>query len=230
MRDAIINKSRNELITALQRIPHSKEVPLKEYLEMLMVHFKNFQQEVEWNIYCKNSYSFSIDYVSSLIEEFKCLYMTFDGSFDVILFPEILSEQQYIRLIKIKNYVDSHRFTYMRTISMLQKRESIINTKITHKIPIVELQIDTEKLKFHNKYRLKEKKIMDVIEIGYYLFVDGNIITEHGKPIDLIPFIKDLGAFVGEEINNIHQRLDELKNRANQHKFLDSLIKINTSN
>ena len=230
MKDSINYERKVELVCALQRIPRQNEILIQEYLQRLLKLFKLFQEEIEWNIYTKNSYAFSIDYLTDLIDEFKCLYMTIDGSFDVIIFPEIITAVEYTRLNKIKNYIDSHKFIYLRTISMLQKRELIINTKITHKLPIVEITTVDTYLGFKNKYVLREKFIINIIEIGFYLYSNGNIIYHNGKPLQLTDFIKDLGLFLGEDIKNIHQRIEEMKNRSNPHRFLDSLIKINVFN
>jgi len=218
MMNTIVTAKKTELLGVLQKVPQKSDVNVQEYLNSLLHYLKHFQLEVEWNIQTMNSYSFSIDYLTKLIDEFKCLYVIIDGTFELIIFPEIIEASEYTRMHKIKSYIDTHKFIYLRTVSMLQKRESIINIKITHKIPIVE-----NKIEFKSKYLLKDKNIMNVIEIGYTIYQNGNIISRNGDPIQLHQFIKDVGEFVGQDMKNIFQRIEEMKNRSNPHKFIDKL-------
>src|SRR5690606_17569585 len=182
---------------------------------------KEFQLEIEWNLYQKKSYSFSVDYLSGLILDFKTLYMVIEGSFDIMIFPEIIHNVFKISRCKLKTYPEINKNMYLNAIAILQKRESDIRKKNKNKIHIEE-GIDVTK---NCKYILKEKNIIDIIELGYYLHAHGNILYENGEEIQLIPFVKDIGLFVGEDIKNIHQRINEVKSRSKPYKFLDFLIK-----
>jgi hypothetical protein len=217
----IKTEMQTKLVNALKIVPKQHEVNNQEYLSLLMGNLKNFQCEVEWNIYKRNSYGFSLEYLKKLITDFTLLYMTTEGTVDIVLFPEIINSCETLKMSRIKTCVDLHKFIYLKTISMLQNRESLVDKKIQFKIPIVE----KDELAM-SKYVLKEKNIMYVIEVGYSVYQSDILANRSGEEMHLYQFIKDFGAFVGMEVNNVKQRIEEMKNRCNRHKYLDRLILI----
>jgi hypothetical protein len=207
-----------ELINALKHVPQQKDVIIREHLDSLLHYHKEFRLEVEWNINNKNSYSFSVDYLNNLIEEFSSLFMIIDSSFEIELFPEIIKLSKNTKLKSIRKCVDSHKFIYLKTILMLQNREEVIVKKMQFKIPIVEK--DEIAL---SKYIMKEQNVMNIIEVGYTVYQSDVLGTRTGEDIHMYPFILDVGRFAGVEINNIKQRIEEMKSRSNPHKFIDRL-------
>jgi hypothetical protein len=210
-----------ELINALKHVPQQKNVIIREHLNSLLHYHKEFRHEVERNLNIKNSYSFSVDYLYNLIEEFSSLFMIIDSSFEIELFPELIKLSEYTKLKSISNCIDSHKFIYLRTILMLQNREAVIAKKMQYKIPIVE----TDEFAL-SKYVMKEQNIMNIIEIGFSVYKADVLETRTGEAIRMYPFISDVGRFAGIEINNVKQRVDEMKNRSNPHKFIDQLKQV----
>ena len=215
----IKTEMQTKLISALKHVPQQNEVKNHEhYLNELLFFQKEFRLEVEWNIYNKNSYSFSVDYLYSLIDEFSSLYMIIDSSFEIELFPELIELSELTKPKRIKKHIDLHKFIYLKTILMLKNRKALISEKIQYKLPIIET--DEQVL---SKYILKEQNIMNIIEVGYTVYQADVLVTRTGEDIHMYPFIQDVGRFAGVEINNIKQRIVEMKSRTNPHKFIDRL-------
>jgi len=215
----IKTEMQTKLINALKHVPQQNEVKNREHLNSLLNFHKDFRLEVEWNIHNKNSYSFSVDYLYNLIDEFSSLYMIIDSSFEIELFPDIIKLSEYTKLKGIKKNIDLHKFIYLKTILMLQNREALITKKIHYKIPIVEKNETAL-----SKYILKEQNIMNIVEVGYSVYHTDVLGTRNGEDVHLYQFILDIGRFAGEEINNIKQRVDEMKSRSNPHKYIDRLV------
>jgi hypothetical protein len=208
-----------KLIDALKRVPKQSEVTTQEQLNLLLDLLDNFQLEVERNIRNKNSYSFSIDYVYQLMEKFKNLYITVDGSFEILLFPEIIKMSEQTNVTTIKKTIDSHRFIYLRVLSMLKDRETLITKKIKFKIPIVEQ--DEVPL---SKYLLNEYNLTNWVEVGLAIYDKKILNTRIGDKVQEYQFIRDFCLLVGEEKLNVKSKLEEVRNRANPHRFLDGLV------
>ena len=208
-----------KLLEALKRVPHQNEKTTEDQLNLLLDLLDDFQLEVERNIRNKNSYSFSIDYVYHLIEKFKNLYIRIDGSFEILLFPEIIemSEQTNFRIIE--KTIDSHLFIYLRVLSMLKDREILITKKIKFRIPIVEHD------KFSlSKYLLDDYNLTNWVEVGLAIYDKKILNTRIGDKVQLYQFIRDFCLLVGEEKLNVKGKLEEVRNRANPHRFLDGLV------
>ena len=218
MNETIQTVMQLKLLEALKRVPHQNEITTEDQLNLLIGLLDDFQLEVERNIRNKNSYSFSIDYVYHLMEKFKNLYIRIDGSFEILLFPEIIemSEQTNFRIIK--NTIDSHRFIYLRVLSMLKDREALITKKIQYKIPIVE----QDELPL-SKYILKDYNLTNWVSIGLAIFGVNILNTRVGDKLLEYQFIRDFCVLVGEETLNVKSKLEEVRNRVNPHKFLDAL-------
>jgi hypothetical protein len=210
-----------KLVNALKNLPKQHEVKVPEHLQSLVIILNDFRFELEWNINCNNNYAFSLEYVKKLLEEFTMLYMISDGTMDILLFPEIITSCESIKMNKIKTVLESHKFIYHRTIFMLRNRESMVLTKIQFRIPILDKDEVTE-----SKYLIREKMIMCLIEIGYSLYYIELFVLRNGEEMQLYQFLKDFGLFAGVEIQNIKQRIKELKNKPNRHKVLDRMIKV----
>jgi hypothetical protein len=154
----INNEKQARLINALKKVPKQKEVIIRDYLDYLLLILNDFRYKIEWNINRKNSYTFSINYIKTIKEGFIVLYMTVDGTMDIILFPEIITLNESVKMSCIKTVIESHKYIYLKAISLLQNSESLILFKIQNKIPIVEI----EALAL-SKYILKEKSVTNLI-------------------------------------------------------------------
>jgi hypothetical protein len=217
----IKTEKQTELINALKHVPQQKDSKYREHLSSLLNFHKDFRSEVEWNIINKNSYTFSVDYLYNLVEEFSSLYMIIDSSFEIELFPEMIKLSELTKPKGIKKNIDLHKFIYLKTILMLQNKEALITKKIHYKIPIVE-KYET----VLSKYILKEQNIMNIVEVGYSVYHTDVLGTRNGEDIHLYQLILDMGRFAGEEINNVKQRIEELKKRSNTHKYIDRMTVI----
>ena len=91
-----------KLVEALKKLPKQNEVKVPEHLQSLVIILNDFRFELEWNINCNNNYAFSLEYVKKLLEEFTLLYMISDGTMDILLFPEIITSCESVKMKKIK--------------------------------------------------------------------------------------------------------------------------------
>jgi len=208
-----------KLVDALKKIPKQNEIEIKVYLDQLLLDLNDFRYEIEWNINFNNSYTFSIDYLKQLIDEYTIMYMTVEGTMDIILFPDILKLNELINVNQLKTSEDVHKHIYLKTISMLTNTEKFMLLKIQNRIPIIEKEVRSSR-----KYIVKDNCILNLIEVAYSMFHTDIFFDINGEEIQLYQFIYQFGIFAGVEIKNIPQRIQEMKDRGKPYKYIERML------
>lgn len=219
MNETIQTVMQTEIVTALQHVPLPGQMNVKDYLDSFMVLLKDFKLEIEWNIKQQNSYAFSIDYLNVLIQEFKCMYMLFDGSFDIEFYPDIYCELGNNKPKRIRTVSDVHKYIILVVISTLTTREKIIEKKIKYKLPL----IDSIPVSL-SKYVINGKNLTNFINITQLAFNSKVLKKRTGEKMKLYEFLGDCCKIVGVDDVDVGRKVTEIRRRANPTGFLESTI------
>lgn len=195
------------LFIGLSKIPLKKSIPVPTHLKSLKKSLSDFQEELDFNILNSMSAKEILDYLSKLKISFLDSLMYYEGSFELLLFPddiECVTENTQ----RISNFKKANLLIYRMAIQFINKTIERIKYAFENNI-LLENFIQL------SKYVIVDKtcKAIDIVELGYALFYTGFFINRTGEGLQLHDFIENLGRFFGIEIINMRQRIQELKKR-----------------
>ena len=201
----IQTEKQSELVNALSKTPSKKTVLVSKHLNGLQKILLNFQQEIELNLQNSTSAKQQLDYLSKTNILFLNAFMFFEGSFELLLFPNENIESKTQRITSFKK---AHVLIYNQAIKFIKRTIKYVKYAFENNILF-------ENILQLSKYVIVEKtcKPIDIVELGYALFYTGFFINRTGETLKLYDFIENLGRFFGIEITNMRQRLQELRIR-----------------
>jgi hypothetical protein len=193
----IQTEKQTELVNALSKTPSKKAVLVSKHLNGLQKILHNFQQEIELNLQNSTSAKQQLDYLSKTNILFLNAFMFFEGSFELLLFPDENIESKTQRITSFKK---AHVLIYNQAIQFIKR--TIKHIKYAFKNNIL-----FENILQLSKYVIVGKtcKAIDIIELGYALYHTGFFINRTGEALQLYEFIENLGRFFGMKIINMQQ-------------------------
>src|ERR1035437_6454845 len=113
-------EKQTELVNALSKTPSKKSVPVKTHLNGLQKTFCFFQEELHLNLKNSTSAKEQLNYLSKTNILLLNSLMFFEGSFELLLFPDERIESQTQKQ-RITNYKKAHILIYNQTIQFIDK-------------------------------------------------------------------------------------------------------------
>lgn len=194
------------LLQGLSITPLKNSISVPVYMKELRVDLTDFHEEIEYNVTISTSAKEILDYLTKLKIMFQDALMFFEGSFELLLFPDDINEN-----------LKKQRAYSLKKVNILIYKMAIqcINQTIDNIKYSFENNILFENIKQLSKYVIigKTCKPIDIVELGYALYHTGFYINRTGEALKLHDFIENLGRFFGIEIINMRQRIQELKKR-----------------
>lgn len=202
----IKTEKQTELLQGLSITPLKKTITVPVYMKELRVDLTDFQQEMDYNVAISTSAKEILDYLSKLKIMFQDALMFFEGSFELLLFPDDINEN--CKKQRAYSFKKANILIYKMAIQCIN--QTIDNIKYSF-----ENNILFENIKQLSKYVIINETCnpIDIVELGYALYYTGFFINRTGEALILRDFIENFGRFFGIEIKNLRQRLQELRVR-----------------
>lgn len=206
------------LLQGLSITPLKNSISVPVYMKELRVDFTDFKEEMDYNVAISSSAKEILDYLSKLKIMFQDALMFFEGSFELMLFPDDINENS--KKQRVYSFKKANILIYKMAIQCITQTIEYIKYSFENNILF-------ENIKQLSKYVIVGKtcKAIDIVELGYALYYTGFFMNRTGEVLLLYDFILNLGRHFGTEIINLRQRIIELQRRVkNPFVFLQKLI------
>lgn len=222
MKSTMTTPKQNELLQVLRKEPSKKNVRVTKYLTDLEFKQQLFLQELEINVRQTASIKEKLDYLTKTLLIFQNACMLFEGSFELLLFPNDYTQLPNEKHQKITTYNKAHILIYKISITTIKEVIEFVKYAQEHKL-LEQTIPQISKFMIHPK----KCKIIDIVELGFALYHSDYFRNKSGDLPHLYEFIENLGNFFGIEILNVRQRISQLHERVkNPVVFLEKLTTI----
>ena len=116
----IKTEKQTELVNALLKNPAKKSIPVSSHLKGLKKILKSFQQEIDLNIMNFLTAKEIMDYLSKVNILFLDSLMFYEGSFELLLFPEDIDDCPEKKQ-RITNFNKAHLLIYKMALKFIRK-------------------------------------------------------------------------------------------------------------